>query len=45
MVLTAGERRDLAVARGLQFPRGSIVAMNRGDINYGVLFRLTQGGV
>jgi hypothetical protein len=45
MVLTAGQRSDLTVARGLPLPKGSMVARNRRYIDYGVLFRLTQGGV
>jgi Domain of unknown function (DUF4372)/Transposase DDE domain len=44
MALTEGKRSDLAVARGLQLPTGSIVAMDRGDIDDGLLFRLTQDG-
>jgi Domain of unknown function (DUF4372) len=42
VVLTEGKRSDMAVARGLQLPKGSITAMDRGDIAYRVLFRLTQ---
>jgi putative transposase len=45
VVLTEGKRSDLAVARGLQLPKGSIVAMDRGDIDYQFLFRLHQQGV
>jgi hypothetical protein len=45
MVLTEGKRSDLAVARGLQLPKGSIVAMDRGYIDYSFLCRLTQEGV
>jgi hypothetical protein len=45
VVLTEGKRSDLAVARGLQLPKGSIVAMDRGDIDYQFLFRLYQQGV
>jgi Transposase DDE domain/Domain of unknown function (DUF4372) len=45
MVLTEGKRSDLAVARGLPLPKGSIVAIDRGYIDYGFLFRLTQDGV
>lgn len=43
--LTAGKRREMAVARGLKLPQGSIVAMDRGDIDSRVLCRLTQDGV
>ena len=45
VVLTEGKRSDMAVARGLQLPKGSIVAMDRGYIDYRFLFRLTQDGV
>ncbi len=45
MVLTEGKRSELAVARGLQLPKGSLVAMARGSIDDGVLFHLTQEGV
>jgi Domain of unknown function (DUF4372)/Transposase DDE domain len=34
VVLTEGKRSDIAVARGLQLPQGSIVAMDRGYIDY-----------
>jgi Domain of unknown function (DUF4372)/Transposase DDE domain len=44
-VLTEGKRSDSTVARELQLPRESIVAMDRGDIDYRFLFRLTQDGV
>jgi hypothetical protein len=42
---TAGKRREMAVARGLHLPKGSIVAMDRGDLDYGVLVRLHHDGV
>jgi hypothetical protein len=45
MVLTEGKRSDLAVARGLQLPKGGIVAMDRGSIDDGFLCRLTHDGV
>lgn len=45
VVITEGKRSDSAVARGLQLPRGSIVAMDRGDIDDRFLFRLTQDDV
>jgi len=45
MVLTEGTRRDMAMARGLQLPQGSIVAMDRGSIAYCFLFRWHQDGV
>jgi hypothetical protein len=45
VVITEGKRSDLAVARGLQLPKGSIVAMDRGYIDYRFLFRLHQDGV
>lgn len=45
VVITEGKRSDIAIARGLPLPRGSIVAMDRGYIDYRFLFRLTQDGV
>lgn len=45
VVVTAGKRRDLAVARGLHWPVGSLVAMDRGDIDYQFLFHLHQEGL
>jgi hypothetical protein len=45
VVMTAGKGSDIAMARGLQLPKGSIVAMDRGYIDYRFLFRLTQDGV
>jgi hypothetical protein len=45
VVMTEGQRSDIAMARGLQLPKGSIVAMDRGDIDDGFLFRMTQDGV
>jgi len=45
MVLTEGKQSDIAIARGLQLPKGSIVAMDRGYIDYRFLFRLHQDGV
>jgi putative transposase len=45
VVMTAGKGSDIARARGLQLPKGSLVAMDRGDIDDGFLFRLTQDGV
>jgi Transposase DDE domain/Domain of unknown function (DUF4372) len=45
VMLTEGKRSDIAVARGLKLPKGSIVAMDRGYIDYRFLFRLTQDGV
>jgi hypothetical protein len=44
-VITAGTRSDIALARGRPLPKGSIVALARGDIEDRVLFRLTQDGV
>jgi hypothetical protein len=44
-VITEGKRSDMAIARGLQLPKGSIVALDRGDIDYHFLRRLTQDGV
>jgi Domain of unknown function (DUF4372) len=45
LVLTAGKRSDLAVARGLHLPVDSIVTMDRGDIDDQFLFRWHQDGV
>jgi hypothetical protein len=44
-VITEGKRSDIAIARGLQLPKGSIVALDRGYIDYRFLYRLTQDGV
>jgi Transposase DDE domain len=43
--LTEGQRSDRAVARGLQLPKGSSVAMDRGDLADGFRCRLAQDGV
>ena len=45
VVITEGQRSDLAMARGLQLPKGRLVAMDRGDIDDRFLFRLTQDTV
>ena len=45
VVLTEGKQRDITVARELRLPRDSIVTMDRGDIDYRFLCRLTQDGV
>jgi hypothetical protein len=45
VVITEGQRSDLAIARGLRLPTGSLVAMDRGYIEYRFLFRLTQDTV
>lgn len=45
VVMTDGTGSDIAMARGLQLPKGSIVAMDRGDIDDRFRFRLTQDGV
>jgi hypothetical protein len=44
-VITEGKRSDIAIARGLPLPKGSIVALDRGYIDYRFLYRLTQDGV
>jgi hypothetical protein len=44
-VVTEGKRSDLAVARGLHLPVGSMVAMDRGDIDDQFLFHLHQEGL
>jgi hypothetical protein len=43
--LTEGKRRALTVARELQLPRDSLVAMDRGDLDYRCRCRLPQDGV
>jgi hypothetical protein len=45
VVLTEGKQSDITVARELRLPRDSIVTMDRGDIDYQFLCRLTQDGV
>jgi hypothetical protein len=45
VVVTEGKCSDLAVARGLHLPVGSIVAMDRGYIDYQFLFHLHQEGL
>jgi putative transposase len=45
VVVTEGKRSDLAVARGLHWPVGSMVAMDRGYIDYQFLFHLHQEGL
>jgi Transposase DDE domain/Domain of unknown function (DUF4372) len=45
IVVTEGKCSDLAVARGLCLPVGSIVAMDRGYIDYQFLFHLHQEGL
>ena len=45
VVITKGQRRALAMARGLPRPRGSLVAMDRGDSDDRCLVRLTSDTV
>lgn len=45
VVVTEGKCSDLAVARRLPLPVGSIVAMDRGYIDYQFLFHLHQEGL
>jgi len=45
VVITEGKRSDIAIARGLKLPTGSLVAMDRGYIDYRFLWRLDQDGV
>jgi putative transposase len=45
VVMTDGQGSDIAMACGLPRPKGSIVAMDRGDIDDRFLCRLTQDGV
>jgi hypothetical protein len=44
-VVTEGKCSDLAVARRLPLPVGSMVAMDRGYIDYQFLFHLHQEGL
>jgi hypothetical protein len=44
-VITEGKHSDIAIARGLQLPKGSIMALDRGYIDYQFLYRLAQDGV
>jgi hypothetical protein len=44
VVLTAGKRSDLTLARGLHLPVDSIVTMDRGYLDYQFLCRLQQEG-
>jgi Transposase DDE domain/Domain of unknown function (DUF4372) len=45
VVITEGQQSDIAMARGLELPKGSIVAMDRGYLDDKFLFRLTQDSV
>ena len=45
VVSTAGKRSDLAIARGRPRPKGSLVAMDRGDLDERCLCRLPQDPV
>ena len=45
VVITEGKRSDLAMARGLQLPQGSLVAMDRGDSDESFLCRRTPDTV
>jgi putative transposase len=44
-VITEGKQSASAMARGLELRKGSMVAMDRGYLDYKLLFRLTQDGV
>lgn len=44
-VLTEGKTHEIRVARTMEFPPGSIVAMDRGYIDYGFLDSLQERGV
>jgi hypothetical protein len=43
--ITDGRTHDLTVAKTLSFPKGSIVVMDRGYVNYALFARWTQEGV
>jgi putative transposase len=45
MTLTDGKQADITVARTLDLPKGSIVAMDRGYIDYQWMGQLTEQGV
>jgi hypothetical protein len=44
-LVTAGKVADVTVAQNIDFPRGSIVAMDRGYIDYKLFTRWTRQGV
>ncbi|MGH9438091.1 MAG: IS4 family transposase, partial [Terriglobia bacterium] len=44
-VITEGRQHEATVARTLEFPAGSIVAMDRGYVNYGLFADWTRQGV
>ena len=43
--ITDGRTHDITVAKTLTFPKGSIVVIDRGYVNYSLFARWTQGGV
>jgi len=43
--VTEGKTADVAIAQGLDFPRGSIVALDRGYVDYQLFTRWTRQGV
>lgn len=45
MILTAGRRQDLRIAKDLYFAPGTFLLIDRGYINSAWLWKLTQGGV
>jgi hypothetical protein len=44
-LVTTGQAADVVVAKNLDFPRGSIVAMDRGYLDYKLFTRWTRQGV
>ena len=44
-LVTEGRQHEIAMARSLEFPPGSIVAMDRGYVDYGFLDSLEERGV
>jgi len=43
--ITDGKCHEVTVAQGMTFPPGSIVAIDRGYIDYGLFWRWNEGGV
>jgi IS4 transposase len=44
-VITEGRQHEATIARTLEFPRGSVVAMDRGYVNYGLFAQWTERGI
>jgi len=43
--ITEGRVHEVRIARGLSFPRGSILAIDKGYVDYGLFYRWTVQGV